>query len=70
MNFNKLINLPEQVIADEAQYVIFRVNVQTIRRILTEFQQFLTISKQKQNLKLSKLISGEKHTKLYGKKEL
>ena len=35
---------------------------------MTGFKQFLNISKQEQSLKLSKLISGEKDTKLYVKK--
>ena len=39
-------------------------------RILTGFQLFLTINKQDQNLRLSKLISREKYTKVYVKKEL
>ena len=73
VNFNKLIKLPGHVTtADEqsAQCVIFWVNVQTIQRILTGFQLLLTINKQDQNLRLSKLISGGKDTKVYVKKEL
>ena len=70
LNFNKLINLPGQVTAEEQSTVryFFFVNVETIQIILTGFQQYLTISKQEQNLKLSKLIRGEKDTKVYVKK--
>ena len=69
LNFNKLINVPGQVTAEEQSIVLFFfVNVQTIQIILTGFQQYLTVSKQEQNLKLSKLIRGEKDTKVYVKK--
>ena len=37
---------------------------------ITGFQLFLTINKEDQNLRLSKLISGEKDTKVYVKEEL
>ena len=55
---------------NKEQGVNFYGNVKTIQRILSGFQQFSTINKQEQNLILSKLISREKDTKVYVKKEL
>ena len=48
----------------------FLVKHSDFLRILTGFQLFLTINEQDQNLRLVKLISGEKDTKVYVKKEL
>ena len=59
---------------NKAQYVIFLYVIYLLDKRSDDpenidwFQQFLTINKQEQNLELSKLISGEKDTKVYVKK--
>ena len=65
LNFNKLINLPGQVTADEqsTQCVIFQVNIQTIQRILTGFQ--LAIFNHKQARSKSEIIKVDQRRKRY-----